>query len=85
MYLDHRVTEKLHQEDSPMNVLAVFDRRLYPCSETREPVIKEMLDDLFLLEHEYYPVNGIMTMLAYPDEIKKVIDSGHVSALTIIE
>lgn len=80
--MNSELSNALHTNDT-VRAFLVMDRRELPTDKQRTDAVNLMLKDVNLLEHNFYPITGLLTVEGFPDEVRKLAESHYVASASL--
>jgi len=81
--INSQLANALHTNEI-VRALLVMDRRTLPTDKHRVEASESMLKDSNLLESDFYPITGLLVVEGFADEVKKLVESPHVSTASLL-
>lgn len=67
-----------------IKAMLVMDRRELPTDAQRNNAAVSMVNNCNLLDSAIYPINGLIVVEGFADQIKKMVDSPFISTASLI-
>ena len=81
--MNTELSNALHTNEI-VSAMLVLNRRELPTSVQRTKAVESMLMGTNLLESAFYPINGLLLVEGFADQVKRLADSHYVSTATLI-